>query len=77
MGTVITAITNDTTGLFFTTTGITITGLMGFIGGLLKQLLGAGLGLVEAIMPWIIALLIIYGIVHLIKKGFGFFHILG
>lgn len=77
MGTVITSITNDTTGLFFTTTGITMTGLLSVVGGFLTQLLGAGLGLLQALMPWIIALLIIFGIVHLIRKGFGFFHILG
>lgn len=77
MGTLITSITNDTTGLFFTTTGFTIGSLVDLVGGFIKQFLGAGLGLVQALMPWIIALLIIYGIVHLIRKGFGFFHILG
>lgn len=73
MGTLIT----DATTLFDTTTGFGLTDLVGWAGGILKMLLGAGLGLLESLMPWIIALLIIFGIVHLVRKGFGFFHILG
>ena len=73
MGTLIT----DATTLFDTTTGFGLSDLVSWAGDILKMLLGAGLGLIQALMPWIIALLIIYGIVHLIKKGFGFFHVLG
>ena len=73
MGTLIT----DATTLFNTTTGFNLTDLVAWVGNLLKMLLGAGLGLLQSIMPWIIALLIIYGIIHLVRKGFGFFHILG
>jgi len=60
------------------------TALLGFnqsevvtkVGTYLKQILGGGLGLVEALIGWIIAIIIISVIVRLIFAGLKWLHIL-
>jgi len=60
--------------LFSTTTGFAYADLVTWVGDILKLLLGGGLGLINATMGWIIALVIIGVIIHFIRRGFHFFH---
>lgn len=69
--------TNAIAGIAGQTGTAGVSSFTGWAGTQLGKLLGAGLGFVESIVPWIIALLCIWGIVYLVRKGFGFFHILG
>jgi len=64
------------TALFSTTTGFTYSDLVTWMGGNLKLILGGGLGLVDALIGWIIAIIIIGVIVKLIFSGLRWLHIL-
>lgn len=61
---------------FSTTTGFTYADLVTKVGDWLKMFLGGGLGLVDALIGWIIALIIFGIIVSLIFKAMRFLHIL-
>lgn len=61
---------------FLATTGFAYSDLVTWMGSILKMILGAGLGLVNALMPWIIAIIIIGVIVGVIYAGLRWLHIL-
>jgi len=69
-------IISDASALFQTTTGFEYADLVTWAGDILKQILGGGLGLVDAIIGWIIAIIVITVIVRLIFHGLRFLHIL-
>lgn len=64
------------TALFQSTTGFAFTDLVSWAGDILKTILGMGLGLVNAILPWVIAIIVISVIVGLIYHGLKWLHIL-
>jgi len=67
---------SDASTAFSTTTGFSYADLVSWAGDIILQILGGGLGLVDALIGWIIALVIIGVIVHLIFRGLRFLHIL-
>ena len=64
------------TALFSATTGFVYADLVTWMGDNLKLILGGGLGLVDALIGWIIAIIIIGVIVKLIFSGLRWLHIL-
>jgi len=64
------------TALFQSTVGVAYSDLVSWMGGNLKLILGGGLGLVDALIGWIIAIIIIGVIVKLIFSGLRWLHIL-
>jgi len=70
--------TNMTRGSagFTAETGWPFSDLVTKVGTWIVQILGGGLGLVDALIGWVIALVIISVIIHLIFKGLRFLHIL-
>lgn len=69
-------IISDASALFSSTTGFAYSDLVIWAGNILKQILGGGLGLVDALIGWIIAIIIITVIVRLIFHGLRWLHIL-
>jgi len=61
---------------FEATTGFEYSDLVTWAGSILLQILGGGLGLVNALIGWIIAIIIITVIVRLIYHGLRWLHIL-
>jgi len=66
----------SSTTLFSDTTGFAYADLVTWSGDVLKLILGAGLGLVDAVLGWIIAFLVIAVIVGLIYHGLRWMRIL-
>lgn len=60
--------------LFLNTTGFAFADLVVWAGNNIKLMLGMGLGLVDAMLPWIIALVVIGVIIGLIYKGLRLLH---
>jgi len=63
------------TALFLSTTGFTFASLTTWAGEVILLILGTGLGLVDALIGWVIALIVIGVIVRLIYHGLRFLHI--
>lgn len=61
---------------FSTTTGFAYADLITEVGEWIQMFLGTGLGLVTALLPWIIALIVFGVIISLIYKAMHFLHIL-
>jgi len=55
------------------TFGLSITSYVNFMGTFVKQILGAGLGVLQALMPWIIAVVVISAIIYFLYRAFRFF----
>lgn len=70
------ALIATSSALFEATTGFAYADLVTWAGGILTTILGGGLGLVNAMIGWIIALIIITVIVRLIYHGLRWLHIL-
>lgn len=66
----------SSTAAFEATTGFSFSDLVEWAGDILVQILGMGLGLVNAILPWVIAIIVISVIVGLIYHGLRWLHIL-
>lgn len=66
----------SSTALFEATTGFSFLDLVAWAGSIIKTVLGMGLGLVDAILPWVIALIVISVIIGLIYHALKFLHIL-
>jgi len=66
----------SSTALFEATTGFSFDDLVEWAGDILMTILGMGLGLVNAILPWVIAIIVISVIVGLIYHGLKWLHIL-
>jgi hypothetical protein len=61
------------TTTFQTTTGVSYSDVVAFMATQLKLVLGSGLGLLQALMPWIIALVVIGAVVYFVYRAFRFF----
>lgn len=61
---------------FSTTTGFAYADLVSWAGNILTQILGGGLGLIDALIGWIIAIIIITVIIRLIFHGLRWLHVL-
>jgi membrane protein insertase Oxa1/YidC/SpoIIIJ len=70
------ALIASSSALFTATTGFAYSDLVTWAGSILTQILGGGLGLVNALIGWIIAIIIITVIVRLIYHGLRWLHIL-
>lgn len=66
---------SSSSAAFEATTGFAYADLVDWAGGILLQILGGGLGLVNALISWIIAIIIITVIVRLIYHGLRWLHI--
>jgi len=71
------ALIASSSALFLATTGFTYASLITWAGNDILLILGGGLGLIDALIGWIIALAIITLVIHLIFRGLRFLHILG
>ena len=71
-----TEIIATSSALFLATTGFAYADLVTWAGDILKLILGGGLGLVNALIGWIIAIVIITVVVKLIFHGLRWLHIL-
>jgi len=69
-------IISSSTQLFENTTGFAFADLVDWAGDILVTILGMGLGLVDAMLPWIIAIIVISVIIGLIYHGLKWLHIL-
>ncbi|MES3005553.1 MAG: hypothetical protein V4664_01250 [Patescibacteria group bacterium] len=58
---------------FATTIGFAWTDVIDFVGVMIKLLIGAGLGVLQSTLPWVIVLTIIGVIVGLLYGAFRFF----
>lgn len=67
-----TIIASSTTS-FSTAYGFTYTNLIDFMKTWLVQIIGAGLGILQALMPYIIGLAVISAIVYFLYRAFRFF----
>jgi len=70
------ALIASSSALFTATTGFSYSSLVTWAGDILKQILGGGLGLFNATIGWIIAIIIITVIVKLIFHGLRWLHII-
>jgi hypothetical protein len=68
--------TSASDATFLATTGFSMSDLVTKVGTWIMMFLGGGLGLVDAMMGWIIALIVISVIIGLIYKAMRFLHIL-
>lgn len=64
---------NTATSTFQTTTGFTYSDLVSWMGDILKLIVGSGLGVLDSLKGWIIALVVIGAVVYFIYRGFRFF----
>jgi membrane protein insertase Oxa1/YidC/SpoIIIJ len=69
------ALIASSSALFLATTGFNYSDLVSWVGGILETILGGGLGLVNATIGWIIAIIIITVIVRLLYHGLRWLHI--
>jgi len=70
------ALIASSSATFLATTGFTFADLVDWAGDILLTILGMGLGLVDAMLPWVIAIIVISVIVGLIYRGLRWLHIL-
>lgn len=67
---------STSSALFTSTTGFSYADLVTWSGDVIKLVLGAGLGLVNSMLGWIIALAVVGVIIGLIYHALRFLHIL-
>jgi len=58
---------------FTSTTGFSLASVVDFMGDLIKTVIGTGLGVLQALLPWILALAAISAVVWLLFRAFKFF----
>jgi len=66
-------IINSATSTFLTTTGFSLASVVDFMADQITLVIGSGLGLLQALMPWIVALALIGGAVYFLFRAFSFF----
>jgi len=66
-------IINSATSTFNTTTGFTLDSVVDFMTDQITLVIGSGLGLLQNLMPWIVALALISGVVWFLFRAFKFF----
>jgi len=70
------ALIATSTALFTSTTGFAFSALVTWAGNIIKIVLGMGLGLVNAMLGWILAIIVISVIIGLIYHALKWLHIL-
>lgn len=58
---------------FATTTGFALSSVVDFMSDQIGLVIGTGLGVLEALLPWIVALAAIGAVVYLLFRAFQFF----
>lgn len=58
---------------FTTTTGFSLASVVDFMSDLILLVIGTGLGVLQALLPWILALVAIGAVVYLLYRAFSFF----
>lgn len=53
--------------------GLSLSDLTDFMAIWLKYIIGAGLGILQALMPFIVGLAVISGIIYFLYRAFAFF----
>lgn len=66
-------IINNASSTFQTTTTFGLSSVVDFMKGLINLVIGAGLGVLQQLMPWIVALAVISAIVYFLYRAFKFF----
>jgi len=66
-------IINSASTTFQNTTGFTLASVVDFMTDQITLVIGSGLGLLQALMPWIVALALISGAVYFLYRAFSFF----
>lgn len=61
------------TSTFETTTGITLSSVVDFLTTQLTLIIGTGLGVLQNLMPWIVALIAISAVVYFAYRALHFF----
>lgn len=67
-----TIVTNAST-TFYNTTGFSLASVVTWMGDLIELVIGTGLAVLDALLPWILALVAIGAVVYLIYRAFRFF----
>jgi len=67
------AIIENATSTFAATTGFTLASVVDFMSDMIKLVIGTGLGVLQALLPWILALVAIGAVVYLLYRAFSFF----
>lgn len=58
---------------FTTTTGFSLSSVVDFMTDMIVLVIGTGLGILQALLPWIVALVAIGAIVWFLFRAFKFF----
>jgi len=66
-------IISTATSSFLTTTGFSLDSVVDFMADQITLVIGSGLGLLQELMPWIVALALISGAVYFLYRAFSFF----
>jgi len=61
------------TSTFASTTGFELSAVVDWMGNLAKLVIGTGLGVLEELMPWILAIIVIAAVVYFLYRAFKFF----
>jgi len=67
------ALITASNALFASTTGFTLASVVDFAGSLILILIGMGLGVFQALLPWLMVLAAIGVVIGLVYAGFRFF----
>jgi len=67
------AIIATATSTFLTTTGFSLDAVVTWAGTLVKLVIGTGLAVLQALLPWILALIVISAIVYFLYRALRFF----
>lgn len=70
------SIISSSTALFETTTGFSFAELISWLGEMLTMILGMGLGLFQALLPWVMAIIVIGVIIGMVYRGLRWLHII-
>jgi len=66
-------IISTATSTFETTTGFTLASTVDFMSEMILLVIGTGLGVLQALLPWILALVAIGAVIYLLYRAFRFF----
>jgi len=64
----------SSSALFTTTTGFSLASVVTFAGDQILILIGMGLGVFQALIPWLMVLAAIAVVIGIVYAGFRFFH---
>jgi len=66
-------IIDTATSTFASTTGFTLASVVDFMSDQITLVIGMGLGVLQNLLPWILALIAIGAVVYLLFRAFHFF----